>query len=58
MPRPPLLSAQFHVPDKSPLNGAYIAATAQTHGLTLVGRNVRDFAGLGIEVFGPFAQGR
>lgn len=53
-----LLSAQFHVPDKSPLNDAYIAATAKTHGLTLVTRHVRDFAGLGIEVFDPFAQGR
>ncbi|WP_238945404.1 type II toxin-antitoxin system VapC family toxin [Allofranklinella schreckenbergeri] len=53
--RAALLSAQFHIPDKSPLNDAYIAATAKAHGLTLVTRNVRDFEGLGIEVFNPFA---
>jgi predicted nucleic acid-binding protein len=36
-----------------PLNTAdgMIAATAIEHGLTVVTRNMRDFAGLGIEVF-------
>ncbi|MEW6219369.1 MAG: type II toxin-antitoxin system VapC family toxin [Thermodesulfobacteriota bacterium] len=33
-----------------------IAATAQVHGLTLVTRNERDFAGCGIPVLNPFAQ--
>jgi predicted nucleic acid-binding protein len=30
-----------------------IAATALQHGLTLVTRSVKDFAGLGVEVFNP-----
>jgi toxin FitB len=32
-----------------------IAATALTHGLTLVTRNVRDFEGCGVTLFDPFA---
>lgn len=31
-----------------------IAATALEHGLTLVTRNVKDFAGLGVGVFNPW----
>jgi predicted nucleic acid-binding protein len=31
-----------------------LAVTAAMHGLVLVTRNVRDFAGLGAEVFDPF----
>jgi len=31
-----------------------IAATALEHGLTLVTRNVRDFAGLGLELINPW----
>jgi len=34
---------------------AMIAATARIHDLTVVTRNVKDFAGLGVEVFNPFA---
>jgi toxin FitB len=39
-----------------PLNTAdgLIAATALEHGLTMVTRNVKDFAGLGVEVFNPW----
>ncbi len=33
-----------------------IAATALTHGLTLVTRNVDHFSGLGVEVLNPFAD--
>lgn len=33
---------------------AQIAATALEHGLTLVTRNVRDFAGLGAEIVNPW----
>jgi predicted nucleic acid-binding protein len=32
-----------------------IAATALTHGLTLVTRNVRDFESCGVALFNPFA---
>jgi len=40
----------------TPLNTAdgLIAATALEHGLTVVTRNVKDFAGLGVEVFNPW----
>jgi predicted nucleic acid-binding protein len=40
----------------TPLNTAdgMIAATAVEHGLTVVTRNVRDYAGLGAEVFNPW----
>ena len=34
---------------------AMIAATAQAHNLTVVTRNVRDFAPFGIATFNPFA---
>lgn len=33
---------------------AMIAATAQVHGLTVVSRNVADFAALGVDVLDPF----
>ena len=36
---------------------AMIAATAQANGLIVVTRNVRDFAGLGVELFDPFGYG-
>ena len=36
-----------------PVTDALIAATARTHGLTIVTRNVKDFAGLGVEVLNP-----
>ena len=34
-----------------------IAATAIGHGLTLVTRNVRDFAGLGVDILNPWETG-
>jgi predicted nucleic acid-binding protein len=34
-----------------------IAATALHHDLTIVTRNVKDFAGLGADVFNPFEGG-
>lgn len=35
---------------------AMIAATARTHGLTVVTRNVADFKALGLEVLNPFGS--
>ena len=37
------------------IEDAMIAATAQVHNLTVVTRNVRDFAQLGVKTFNPFA---
>jgi len=37
-----------------PANDAFIAATAEVHGLTLVTRNVRDFEAWGGPVFNPW----
>lgn len=34
-----------------------IAATARRHGLTVMTRNVRDFAPTGVELFNPWADG-
>lgn len=38
-----------------PAIDSLVVATALTHGLALVTRNVRDFEGLGVEVINPFA---
>jgi predicted nucleic acid-binding protein len=43
-----LAGRPLNVPD------GLIAATALEHGLTLVTRNVKDFAGLGVTVFNPW----
>jgi toxin FitB len=37
------------------IEDAMIAAAAAVHGLTVVTRNVRDFEGLGVRTFNPFA---
>jgi predicted nucleic acid-binding protein len=43
-----LAGRPLNVPD------GQIAATALEHGLTLVTRNVKDFAGLGVTIFNPW----
>ena len=40
----------------APVVDTLLAATARTHELTLVTRNTRDFRGLEVEVFNPFAD--
>ena len=49
-----LKAAEWHVPDPRPINDAYIAATAQVRRMTLVTRNVRDFAARGVAVLNPW----
>ncbi|GAA1527987.1 type II toxin-antitoxin system VapC family toxin [Nocardioides humi] len=46
-------AAALHVPDPMPIDDAYIAATALVHGLTVVTRNVADFARTGVPVVNP-----
>lgn len=46
--------ARLHVPDPRADRDALIAATALTHGLTVVTRNVADFAPAGVQVLNPW----
>ena len=48
------ICARLHMPDQRPYNNALIAATAIRHDLTLVTRNVRDFAELNVPLLNPF----
>lgn len=47
-------AAALHVPDPRPERDALIAATALVHGLTVVTRNVTDFAPMGVPLFNPW----
>jgi hypothetical protein len=49
-----LRCAQLHVPNPKPERDALIAATALVHGLTMVTRNVDDFAATGARLFNPW----
>ena len=49
-----LRCAALHVPNPKPDRDAYIAATALVHDLTVVTRNVRDFANTGVKLFNPW----
>jgi predicted nucleic acid-binding protein len=50
-------AAALHVPDPAPAHDALIAATALVHGLTVVTRDVADFARFdGVRVLDPWAE--
>lgn len=46
--------AKLHVPDPRSDRDAFIAATALVHGMTVVTRNVADFAPAGVEILNPW----
>lgn len=47
-------AARLQMPDPRPPNDALIAATAWVHGLTVVTRNVADFAPMGVSLLNPW----
>lgn len=47
-------SAALHVPDPWPVRDSLIAATALVHGLSVVTRDVADFAPMGAEIVDPW----
>lgn len=47
-------SAPLHVPDPRPVRDGLIAATALVHRMTLVTRNVADFAPMGATLLNPW----
>ena len=49
-----LACARLHVPDPRPERDAFIAATALVHGMTLVTRNLADFAPMGVALVNPW----
>lgn len=46
--------AALHIPDPLPVHDALIAATALIHQMTVVTRNVGDFARTGVQVVNPW----
>jgi hypothetical protein len=46
--------AALHVPDRRAERDALIAATALVHGMTIVTRNVADFAPTGVQIVNPW----
>jgi predicted nucleic acid-binding protein len=47
-------SARLHVPDPRPIRDGLMAATALVHGMTVVTRNVLDFAPTGVPILNPW----
>lgn len=48
--------AKLHVPDPRSDRDALIAATAIVHGMTIVTRNINDFAPTGVEIANPWEE--
>lgn len=48
--------AQLHAPDPRSERDAFIAATALVHGMTVVTRNVADFAPMGVAILNPWER--
>ena len=48
--------AHLHVPDPRAERDALIAATALVHGMTVVTRNVEDFAPTGVALINPWTS--
>ncbi len=51
-----LICAGLHIPDPKSERDAWIAATAIEAGLTLVTRNIGDFANMGVKLINPFER--
>lgn len=49
-----LRCACLHVPNPRPLGDSLIAATALEHSFVMVTRNVKDFAGTGVQIINPW----
>lgn len=49
--------AKLHIPNPRSDRDAIIAATALIHGMTVVTRNVNDFAHTGVEILNPWERG-
>lgn len=49
-----LVCARLHVPDPRSERDALIAATAITHGMTVVTRNIVDFQATGVSLLNPW----
>lgn len=50
------ICATMHTPNPKPITDSLIAAIAKQHGLTVVTRNVKDFAETGVKIFNPFQE--
>ena len=50
------ICAKLHIPDHTPENDAWVAASAIQHNLVLVTRNTDDFARTGVRLLNPFQE--